>query len=1292
MARPESVALGGFYPTPPELLGPIASLFAPNADGGAPHVLDPCAGEGAALVAIAKRLGATAWGCEMERSRFEALKAAVRQELGWKSETHLLCADALRVGWDLGCCLGMAALYLNPPYDHDPDHGRLEERFLARWAGALTGGGVLALVVPHYALEASAATLARRFEQFRCYRFPGDHWAAYRQVVLVARKLSVDLGSPDPAERARVLGWAARPELLPELPDACPDPVEVPIATGFFGWRVLPLDVAALATKARPWSSRDRAGKLAPVPGVLPPGRVHDVLLRTYPSAMPPRPAHLAAGLAGGVFNGARLDPDRADAGLPSLLVKGVFRREYKTVDQKTDKDGNVKALVQVQAPELVVTALDLGTGRYVTLAKDAAPQARPESAEGLSVADLLEHYQGSLARVMRAQCPVAYDPARDASDVPLPDVARRPFAAQAHAARALVRLLGGPDARPAGPRGRQGWRASLARSRRGKAAFLLGEIGSGKTTVALVAAKAIGARKALALCPPHLLASWQNEVVSTLGTAGACRVLSTPADVDAFAAEAPASGVLLVGVLSREAAKLGHGWAAVTGACPGCGAALPKDVDLAKRRAHCEATRLVGRQPLARFVGRLAAALEPQRPSHPRIAEALPGRAAEVRRAAYGRRGAAPEGATIDASGAWVDALLDALVEAVAAASEEAAPPLEVALALCLLAFRTDDRVARCARALAKAGEPDDYGRGPRSFGLALLHLLAPGSDRQRDELEAIRPDVATRYGDTTSFDRCRAALSEGKAVASYERLRAPVAFVEGRFVAVEGDKRHAEGSCEAALSALAHLGVAAKLRHGEPCGEPLFQAVPEPRRVPLAKYICRRHPALFDVLLVDEGHEYATEGSAQEKSAHRLMGLGAPTILMSGSIMNGYAASLFTNLWACSPAFRAEFARDELSLFVTRYGYRKRLVEEKKDGKVVAFGSVTDRVERSERVIGEAPGVLPLLVLRHLLPISVTLHKTDLAIDLPPCEQRRVAVAPGPELLGHYKALESKLLAQIKRDRFTAKDGKLWGQLAELPSYLDRATADVGNAASGGDFEIRYPAGDDGPGELVARAPALRASAILPKEAWLLEEVGRQLARGRNVLVFGWHTNVLPRIAGLISSLILAPVPVLHADKVPTGKRQAWIDSEVVKKGRRVMVANPTTVQTGLNNLVHFSTEIWPENPACNPLIYRQAIGRIDRIGQRLPTEVLFPVYEGTLQEQLYDLLLRKVVVSVSTDGLDPDAALRAAGGAEDDASAGLSLGRQIYALLEGKRAPSVRTVATPAAGQLDLFGRAS
>ena len=165
---------------------------------------------------------------------------------------------------------------------------------------------------------------------------------------------------------------------------------------------------------------------------------------------------------------------------------------------------------------------------------------------------------------------------------------------------------------------------------------------------------------------------------------------------------------------------------------------------------------------------------------------------------------------------------------------------------------------------------------------------------------------------------------------------------------------------------------------------------------------------------------------------------------------------------------------------------------------------------------------------------------------------------------------------------------------------------------------------------------------------------------------MVFTWHTSLLPRISKLIAQHLDLDAPILYADKVPTGKRQDWIDREIVKKKRRVLITNPVCIQTGLNNLVHFASEIWMENPSCNAVTFRQAVGRVDRIGQKKETRIHTAIYDGTLQTTMYDLLMKKVAVSTATDGLDPESAMVAAGLGEDNYLAGLSIGKQLWATL--------------------------
>ena len=140
---------------------------------------------------------------------------------------------------------------------------------------------------------------------------------------------------------------------------------------------------------------------------------------------------------------------------------------------------------------------------------------------------------------------------------------------------------------------------------------------------------------------------------------------------------------------------------------------------------------------------------------------------------------------------------------------------------------------------------------------------------------------------------------------------------------------------------------------------------------------------PRRFDLLILDEVHEYSNQGTAQQKAAHRLAEIGIPTLALTGSIMGGYASSLFANMWALDRDFRREFERGDKSTFIRRYGFQKLLVSENGNGKKDRprdFGVRSDREQRTVRVLGEAPGVLPLFLLRHLLPAGVLVHKEDL------------------------------------------------------------------------------------------------------------------------------------------------------------------------------------------------------------------------------------------------------------------------------------------------------------------------
>ena len=1199
-------------------------------------LLDPCAGEAEAIATLAELWtpprsqpsspygtpprNPTWLACELEEERAQA---ALRR--CWDEEARVYRGDAFTWSLKPGSS-GATVLFLNPPYDTDPEFGRLEQRFLAHTTPMLRAGtGYLFFLVPHYALEASAEYLARQYVELRCWRLPAEHYAAYRQVLLVARKARFPLPTSEGAEAVR--RWAQHPERLPELPERVADPFEVDLTVSHYLELELREPAPELAAEAfRPWQ-----GGAAGLDG-----EASQLLAARTQTAVPPKPAHIALALSSGLFNGQRLEPDDPRRH-PPILAKGMLRREWLTVSEKRNSEGRVTSTLEIERPSLALTLLRLDTYQFHRLPAGIAPAGGDDPAHW-NAADLIAHYGRSLAKVLGQQFPPLHDPLDREKQIALPALARKPFRAQAHAVQASLKLLA-----------------------TGRNPFLVAEVGSGKCTMALTFAAALSPahhrhtvaelarvglprvpcyRRTLVLCPPHLISTWEEEIAAVLPDAQV-RVLRSIRDVEEEAArKLPTSLEPRFLLLSREAAKLGHGFRGLRGEeellgpkrrglpgrCPRCGKPILTDAATnAAKRLRCPHPQEPRPSLLRRLTQELAALILP----------ACPG-----------------------------DSLVRSLAPRALLRRIEPTDAPRYANPKLLEAFLADVTYALEQLLAQKAARPDRTDTGPLA---TLLFLLEAVASPHRDGRQRI-------------LERLKAATSALPA-----ELRTSLQSVQSTIQFLERSLYQSSPSSQpwARLLERLHEAAGEAAHEPRPCGEPLYQAVPEPRRFPLSKALARRLPGRF-LLVIDEAHEMNHSESAQTKAAHRLAKLpGVATIVLTGSLMGGYASSLFPNFWTLSPALRQEFDRDEEDAFVQKYGYRKVAVQFAHERDAPEKGAVTDREIGRRQVVGEAPGVDSRFITRHLLPTAVMLHKGDLEADLPPLAELPVPLRAGDDprdldLLLEYKKLQDCLLSRIKKDRFAANlAGRLLGALMELPSYLDRCTDDLEP------FVIAYP--EHVGGALIAAARMFPASYRTPKERWMLARVKQALAENHRVLLFLRHTGTAPlpqRMLGLLRTLT-PRVSFLDAQKVPTGRRQEWIRREI-ERGVEVLVLNPNTVRTGLNNLIAFNVGLWHELDYSTTTV-RQANGRLHRIGQKKPVSIEFPFYARTAQQIAFDLIARKLSVSCLVDGLDLESALEAAGAGPEKAAAtaaAMSLGQAVYeALVRGEEEPAEGTVSATA-----------
>lgn len=836
-------------------------------------------------------------------------------------------------------------------------------------------------------------------------------------------------------------------------------------------------------------------------------------------------------------------------------------------------------------------------------------------------------------------------------------------------------------------------------------------------------------AHRTVLFIPPHLLTGWPKQIAAVVPEARV-HVLDSMEAVDAmFADNAPG---YVVGLLTQTKAKLSHAWRGIEATargyhCPKCNAPAPKPKSdhrdprdyLASSRAVCAAKPRAPLDAWARLAREVALLLYPSHPtieSEQAIASFDMGTEKEPRptltphelrifKAAEARTGAgldAPTEAHLAARReAWARAvpravaILDRMVAKRIAKKKdwnERSSLLDTLIVALLVAIgdraRVIDLATRFHESVAADREPHGFGAFLRRLVRRIL-LLVPGADTDAlaERLEEEGPADSYSTGGGSYFIRAGYHVPWQ----DWKKMRDTLAQGQkwsDEFRGVDGAALwygHAFGDGAALVRGLAALVEAGVWRSGEPCGERLYYASAEPDRFPLARYIHKRYGRRLHALFVDEAHEEANGDSAQGRAARLLGFLGVPVVLLTGTTSNGKAESMFHNHWLIDRDFRHRYRHDDESTFVRENGYVTVLEEDKVDGKPVEYGSNSDRVVRGRRQIDTAPGVMPGFILGEFLQRAATIHLADLDIDLPQCREISVPVQASDDIAIRYAKLEKKLLKQLKADkRIDEKRGKLLGALAEfLPSYADLMTADVGNQPDGG-FRVHYP---DKPdlgvyrGQLVYPDPLdlekgedpailepLHAGVILPKEQWMLDTVKAELAEGRPCMLLVRHTRLAPRLVRLLKA---AKVKVVHLDasRVQTHEREPWIDREVVEKGAEVLVCNPITIQTGINNLVYFATEIWFENPAVNAQVYDQARARIHRPGQTRPTRCYFPFYTLGASAAAKKLLFTKVAEMRAVEGLDPVAALAAAGVGQADMAAAMAVGRALYRMLAGE-----------------------
>jgi hypothetical protein len=389
MARQEADKKLGFYPASPEAITAILKHLALADQTGTPvHILDPCAGEGAAINQIAEGLKVdqeNVFCVELDQQRADKVRELMPDAnvVGPASYMGVLVSAA-----------SMGLVYCNPPFTDEFGGGRREELVFVKQATKhLPTGGVLCLVFPINAINGNRAFtsyLDSHYRNIAVYRFPDEH-RKYRECVLFGYKRS----APIPEDRLSEVGtlhqmywhytgYNGDPGSLPALGDVQPA-----------GW-----------SSGRPLYDRETEPRVYGIPTTWRPGKFVKIsytddellqvieksplgaILKEVPEVRirrPPLPlskGHVAMLLASGMLDGVVHKP-----GEPSHVIRGVatkkevFNEEASTVD--IDEEEGTARIKEVYSEriQLSVRAVDEEGIFYNFTDDDITPDAADQSA-----------------------------------------------------------------------------------------------------------------------------------------------------------------------------------------------------------------------------------------------------------------------------------------------------------------------------------------------------------------------------------------------------------------------------------------------------------------------------------------------------------------------------------------------------------------------------------------------------------------------------------------------------------------------------------------------------------------------------------------------------------------------------------------------------------------------------------------------------------------------------------------------------------------------------------------------
>jgi hypothetical protein len=205
--------------------------------------------------------------------------------------------------------------------------------------------------------------------------------------------------------------------------------------------------------------------------------------------------------------------------------------------------------------------------------------------------------------------------------------------------------------------------------------------------------------------------------------------------------------------------------------------------------------------------------------------------------------------------------------------------------------------------------------------------------------------------------------------------------------------------------------------------------------RRFAPASFIGRYMKGFFDYFVADEVHELKGEDTAQGNALGTLAACARHTLVLTGTLLGGYADELYPILFRLNPAkmIARGFDYDEggMRAFGETYGLLEKITVIEPADNACSEGRTTKRVRRR-------PGASPLLFGHYLMDLAAFLSLEDISSALPPYREEVVPVEMDEPLNAAYSELESAIKEALRSHR--GNQSVVSNALNALLAYTDR------------------------------------------------------------------------------------------------------------------------------------------------------------------------------------------------------------------------------------------------------------